>query len=148
MEKVNLIAALVLVSMAQAAQEDGKAVAQRVCTKCHAMNTTTGQRNSPARWSDIVDDMVGRGAEATDAEIVKIIEYLSANFGPKLKINAADAGEIAAALGLSKAAAEDVVAYRSKNGAFRSLEDLKKVPSVDAAELERKKDGLDFSLPK
>src|SRR2546430_2596864 len=106
-------------NLALAAQDDGKAVTQRVCTKCHAMNTTTGQRNSPARWSDVVDDMVGRGAEASDAEIVKIIGYLSQNFGPRLKVNTAAAEDLATALGVPKAAAEEVVAYRAKSGPFR-----------------------------
>jgi len=92
--------------------------------------------------------MVARGAEASDAEIVKIIDYLSTNFGPRLKVNAASAAELAAALGIPKSAADDVVAYRLKNGAFRTLDDLKKVPGLDAVDLERKKDSLDFSAPK
>ncbi len=143
-----LIAPLLLVNIAHSAQEDGKALLQRVCTRCHALNITAEQRNSPARWSDVVDDMVARGAEASDADIVKIIDYLSTNFGPRLKVNVAGARELAAALGISKASAEEVVAYRLKNGAFHSLEDLKKVPGLDAADLERKKDNLDFSAPK
>ncbi len=148
MRWICLIATLLLVNTAHSAQEDGKALVQRVCTKCHALNTTTGQRNSPARWSDVVDDMVARGAEASDADIVKIIEYLSTNFGPRTKVNTASAGELAAALEISKAAADEVVAYRSKNGAFHSLEDLKKVPGLGAADIESKKDGLDFSVSK
>jgi len=143
-----LIAPLLLVSIAHSAQEDGKALVQRVCTKCHALNITTGQRNSPARWSEVVDDMVARGAEASDAEIVKMIDYLSANFGPRLKVNTAGVSEIAAVLGISKSTADDVVAYRLKNGAFHTLDDLKKVPGLDAADIERKKDSLDFSAPK
>ena len=142
-----LIASLLLVNIAHSAQEDGKALVQRVCTKCHALNTTTTQRNSPARWSDVVDDMVARGAEASDAEIVKIIEYLSTNFGPRLKVNSVGAAELAAAFGIPKPAADEVVAYRLMNGAFHSLEDLKKVPGLDAADIERKKDSLDFSVP-
>jgi len=143
-----LIAPVLLVNIAHSAQEDGKALVQRVCTKCHALNTTTGQRNSPARWSDVVDDMVARGAEASDAEIVKMIDYLSTNFGPRLKVNAAGADEIAAALGIPKSVADEVVAYRLKNGVFHSLQDLMKVPGLDAADVERKKDSLDFSAPK
>lgn len=148
MKWICLIGPLVLANLAHSAQEDGKALVQRVCTKCHALNITTGQRNSPARWSDMVDDMVARGAEANDAEIVKIIDYLSTNFGPRLKVNSAGAAELAATLGIPKPAAEEVVAYRLKNGAFHSLEDLKKVPGLDAADIDRKKDSLDFSVSK
>jgi competence protein ComEA len=147
MKWICLIAALSL-PIAQAAQEDNKALFERACTKCHTLTAVTDQHNSPARWSNVVDKMVARGADITDEEIVKIIDYLSKNFGPRLKINTADAGEISEALGIPKSAAGDVVAYRSKNGPFHSLDDLKKVTSVDAADLERKKDSLDFSVPK
>jgi len=51
-------------------------------------------------------------------------------------------------LGFSKEAAAAIVAYRQKNGAFKTLEDLKKVPALDAAEVESKKDRLDFTEPK
>ena len=61
---------------AGAAQDDGRALLERTCTKCHALNATTRQRNDRERWSAIVDDMVVRGAELSDAEIEKIAELL------------------------------------------------------------------------
>jgi competence protein ComEA len=37
-----------------------------------------------------------------------------------------------------------VIEYRKKNGDFKSLDDLKKVPDVDAKKLDAKKDRLAF----
>jgi competence protein ComEA len=37
-----------------------------------------------------------------------------------------------------------IVEYREKNGPFKSIDALKKVPGVDAAKIEAKKDRLAF----
>ena len=62
--------------------------------------------------------------------------------GP-VDINKADAATIAKELngiGLSKAQA--IVAYREKNGAFRSAEDLRKVKGIGAKTLERNRPNI------
>jgi len=76
--------------MAQApsapSEDEGKALLERTCTRCHKLSAAVGQRNSKGRWSAIVDDMIARGAEATDPEIEKILDYLARNFGPKVNV--------------------------------------------------------------
>lgn len=139
-----LAAGLCLGSVA-GAQDDGKALLERACTKCHGLTGTMRQRNSRERWTAIVDDMVARGAEGSDAEFEKITNYLAKNLGEKVGVNKASAEELAAGLGIPRTAAAAIVAYRQKNGAFKTLEDLKKVPSLDAADIDSKKDRLDFS---
>jgi competence protein ComEA len=47
-------------------------------------------------------------------------------------------------LGLSTAEAEGVVQYREKNGDFKSIDDLKKVPDLDPKKLDAKKARLAF----
>ena len=42
----------------------------------------------------------------------------------------------------SQAAA--IIQYREKNGNFKSIEDLKKVPGIDVDKIEAKKDRLTF----
>ena len=125
------------------AQDSGKAVLERVCTKCHTLTSTLKQRNSDAGWSKIVDDMVARGAEASDAEIEAIIEYLGKNFGPKVNVNKASAEDLARGLEIPAAAADAIVEYRVKHGRFKDLEDLKKVQSV-GKDIESKKERLEF----
>jgi len=142
-----LAAAFCLVTAAQA-QDDGKAVFERVCTKCHNLTSTARQRNSRERWSAIVDDMVARGSEGTDAELEKIVDYLAKNLGPRIAVNKATAKELAAGLDLSAAAAAAIVWHREKYGPYKNLEQLKKVPSLNAADLETRKDRLDFTESK
>ena len=141
---MKTIGILLLLSMSCFAADDGKAVFERVCSKCHKLTSTLAQRNSRERWSTIVDDMVAKGAEATDAEIEQIIDYLAKNLGGKVNVNKATAEEIAGVLELPQPQAAAIVGYREKNGAFKSIEDLRKVPGFDARAVETKKDRLEF----
>ncbi|MBL8267578.1 ComEA family DNA-binding protein [Steroidobacter sp.] len=62
--------------------------------------------------------------------------------GP-VDINTADAATIAKELqgiGLSKA--QDIVAYRDKNGAFKNAEDLRKIKGIGAKTLERNRANI------
>ncbi len=55
----------------------------RVCTGCHpAEDAVKGLRRSRQGWQQIVDDMVVRGAEGTDEELKRIVDYLTEHFGP------------------------------------------------------------------
>jgi len=102
------------------------------------------QRNDKERWSMIVDNMVTLGAVLTDDEIERIIDYLAKNLGPRVNVNKASAEDLAKALELPKAVAAAIVEYREKNGSFKSLENLKKVATVDAKEIESRKDRIEF----
>ncbi|HVW86399.1 MAG TPA: cytochrome c [Bryobacteraceae bacterium] len=59
----------------------GKAVTERVCTACHGLENVVRARMTKERWGTVVDDMVSRGAAASDSEIDQIVDYLAANFG-------------------------------------------------------------------
>jgi hypothetical protein len=59
-----------------------KALTERVCTPCHGLENVVRARMTRDRWGQVVDDMVSRGASATDAEVDQIVDYLAANFGP------------------------------------------------------------------
>jgi competence protein ComEA len=125
--------------------DDGKAVLERACAKCHALGVVLGERNDRDRWSAIVDDMVMRGAEMSDAEIEKVIDYLVKTQGPKVNVNKATAQELSRALDVPLPAAAAVVEYRAAHGSFKALDDLKKVPALKGKELDSKKDDLEFS---
>lgn len=142
-----VVAALCFASAA-GAQQDGKALVEKVCAKCHTLDATMRQRNTKDRWSAIVDDMVARGAEATDAELEQIVEYLARNLGPKVAVNKAGADQLAAGLGIPRDVAAAIVEYRQKNGPFKTLEDLQKVRSLNTSGIDGKKDRLDFSEAK
>jgi competence protein ComEA len=70
--------------------------------------------------------------------------------GP-VDINKADAATIAKELnGIGLSRAQAIVAYREKNGAFKSVEDLRKVKGIGAKTLERNRTNirLDGAAPK
>jgi len=61
----------------------GKGTFIKVCSQCHALDPIATLRYSKDEWKDLVDDMKGKGAEATDQECNVIVEYLFKNFGKK-----------------------------------------------------------------
>jgi len=144
MSKTWFLAAGLLCIGPAAAQDEGRALVERACTKCHTLVSTMRQRNDKERWSMIVDNMVTLGAVLTDDEIERIIDYLAKNLGPRVNVNKASAEDLAKALELPKAVAAAIVEYREKNGSFKSLENLKKVATVDAKEIESRKDRIEF----
>jgi competence protein ComEA len=65
--------------------------------------------------------------------------------GP-VDINKADAGTIAKELnGIGLSRAQAIVAYREKNGAFKSADDLQKVKGIGAKMLERNRANIRLS---
>ena len=62
---------------------DGKELVQKTCSACHGVDTATSETHTATEWKAVVDTMVNRGAEGTDAELAKIVAYLAKNYGPK-----------------------------------------------------------------
>lgn len=147
----NILAvALVLVPLAVAQQKDsglpegpGKKQVEKICTKCHDTEGFSHSRNSRQRWESVVDDMVSRGAEGTDAEIELIIEYLSTYLG-RLNLNKATAEKLAEGLAIPKEVAEAIVSHREKNGPYKVFDDLSKVQGIDMKKIETKKGIVEF----
>jgi competence protein ComEA len=133
-----------LLPLAAIAQEDGQALMQRACTKCHNLNATMRQRNSKDRWQDIIDNMISRGAELTDPEADKLIDYLATHLGPRVNVNKASAADIAKVLGVTQEIGAAVVDYRTKHGTFKSIEDLKAVPVLTGKDIDGKKGDIEF----
>ena len=106
---------------------------------------TNGQDR--AGWEATISKMAGFGATATDDEFTQILDYLVKNFPPddgKIHVNQATSPQLQSGLGLSTAEGDAVIAYRKKNGDFKTLDDLKKVPDVNVKKLDAKKDQLVF----
>jgi glucose dehydrogenase len=59
-----------------------RALVQRTCGgTCHGLNAVTGVRRDRAAWTAMVENMVARGAKATDRELKVIIDYLATHAG-------------------------------------------------------------------
>jgi competence protein ComEA len=157
---VNFAPALAGAGQSDLPDGPGKAQVERICSGCHEVGVFTQDHSTKERWAAVVDDMVSRGAEASDEEINQIVEYLSKNFGPakaegqkadvnkvnvnKVNVNKASAEELATKLAISQEDAGAIVQYRAKNGNFKNLEALKSVPGIDGKKIEEKKDSIEF----
>jgi competence protein ComEA len=132
----------------------GRDTVMRVCSKCHSPNILVANPRDRQGWEDTITKMSGLGAMATDDEFTEILEYLAKNVTPtstaapaatgKVNINKASSAEIVTGLDLTAKDADAVVAYRTKNGDFKTLDDLKKVPELDAKKLDDSKDKVAF----
>ena len=59
-----------------------KALLQRTCGgTCHALTTVTGVRRDRAAWTAMVENMVARGAKASDQELKSIVDFLATHAG-------------------------------------------------------------------
>ena len=146
--RAALLALLAGCAWAQLPDGPGKAETEKLCKQCHEIERSISLRQDRAGWQATIDKMVTLGAEGTDKEWSAVLEYLSTNFAgdqlPKLNVNKAAAIEFESRLSLKRSEAAAIIAYRDKNGPFKTIDDLKKVPGIDAAKIESKKDRLAF----
>jgi competence protein ComEA len=125
----------------------GRATVERVCSKCHKLEQIVREGRSEEQWGEVIESMLTLGAQGTEQELEQIFQYLVRNFprkDRKININKAGAAEIAAALAVPEADAAAIVSFRVKNGAYTSIEDLKKVPRIDWARIEQRQETLEF----
>ena len=131
---------------AQLPDGPGKAVTARICKNCHELERSLSPRQDRDAWQQTMDKMVSLGAEMTEQDYNTVLDYLAKNYPgeevPKLNINKATAIEFESRLTLPRSQAAAIIEYRTKNGPFKAIDDLKKVPGVDAAKVDAKKDRL------
>lgn len=114
----------------------GKETVDKVCSVCHPSTDVSRFRKSKDEWQAVIDDMLTKGADASDADLDTIVNYLTKCFGPMVNINTASADDIGKQLGLSAKDAQAIVDYRQNKGNFKELADLKSVPGLDYASIE------------
>jgi competence protein ComEA len=137
----------------------GKEALMRICNACHGAQIVAGRGYTSDGWTQVVLNMIQRGAQGSDEDFAAIVDYLSKNFPPKsesssqnnatatpakVNVNKAGPDELQKGLGLTGKEAQAIVSYREKNGDFKTLEQLKKVPDVDGAKIDAKKDSITF----
>jgi competence protein ComEA len=126
----------------------GKEETRKICSQCHEVEKALSARYDRAGWQRTLDKKISIGAKGTEKEFQAVLEYLVKNFHadevPKININNARAIELESGLSLKRSQAAAIIRYRAKNGPFKSIEDLKKIPGVDAEKIEAKRDRLIF----
>lgn len=125
---------------------EGRDIVVRVCGDCHDAEQTGNSYRSRIEWEMLIDDMMNRGGNATDDEKKTIVGYVLRNFG-KVNINTAAADDITQIIDLPQAQAAAIVDYRQKSGEFKTLDDLHKVPGIDFAKIQERKDRIGFAGP-
>jgi competence protein ComEA len=123
---------------------EGKDTLIRVCSNCHSPDNVIANGQDREGWENTITKMAGFGAVGTDDDFTAILDYLVKNFPSTVNVNKATAAQLESGLGLSTAEAEAVVQYREKNGDFKSIDDLEKIPDLDAKKLDAKKARLSF----
>jgi len=135
---------------AQLPDGPGKDVTVKICGNCHDVDVIIGYHQGKDAWTDLISKMIEQGAEGTDDQFNTILEYLVKNFGPgtataaKINVNKAAAAELQTQLQITDKEAAAIVKFRGDNGAFKVIDDLKKVPDLDFKKIEAKKDRITF----
>jgi competence protein ComEA len=126
----------------------GKEETAKLCTQCHELARSLAPRQDRDGWQATITKMVGLGMKGTDQEIATVTDFLAHNYPapdvPPLNVNTATAIQLESRLTLRRSQAAAMIAYREKNGNFKSMEDLKKIPGIDPEKFESKKDHIVF----
>jgi competence protein ComEA len=126
--------------------DEGRNTVITICGDCHGPEYVANQRRSRVEWEMLVEDMANRNGVATEDDRKVIVGYALRNFG-KVNINTAPADDITLIVQLPAGQSTAIVDYRQKSGEFKTLEDLRKVPGIDFAKIQERKDRIGFSGP-
>ena len=140
---VLMLAGLVIGGIQTAQAQDlpegkGKDIVENVCSQCHGLKQVTDSARTSDEWKDLVNEMIGNGAQLDDEQIPIVIDYLAKSFpkGSKVNVNKAAAQEISDSLKVTADEAAAIVTYREQNGNIKDWDDLGKVPGLDIKKLE------------
>jgi competence protein ComEA len=126
----------------------GREQMEKLCKQCHELARSISLRQDRGGWNTTMTKMSAFGMKSTEKEYALVLDYLVKHYPaediPPVNVNKATAIELESGLSLRRSQAAAVLAYRAKNGNFKSIDDLKKVPLMDAAKIEEKKDRIAF----
>ena len=74
----------------------GRDVTIRVCTQCHGVNNFADKRYTKDRWDSVIDDMTGKGMDASDEDVDAVEKYLSTYLTPDAQGNGSSGSSSAA----------------------------------------------------
>jgi competence protein ComEA len=141
-----LAACFASLASAQLPAGAGRDETQKVCSTCHEIERSVSLRQDRDGWKSTINKMMGMGAQGSVEDFAAALEYLAAHYPanglPPLNVNTAKAIDLEARLSLKRSEAALVIQYRAEHGAFKSIDDLKKVPGVDIAKIETKRASL------
>jgi len=126
----------------------GKTETERICKGCHELERSISKRQDRDGWRATINKMVTLGLKANDKDLQAVLDYLSKNYPgeemAKVNVNKASSIELESGLTLRRSQAAAIIQYRTKNGDFKSIDDLEKVPGLDIEHIEARKDRITF----
>jgi competence protein ComEA len=117
----------------------------KICSDCHSAESALSQLKTHDEWVKTLDEMANNGAQGSDEEWTQIQAYLDKHYS-FIFINKATAKELESTLDVAPAVAEAIVRRRTEKGNFTSIDDVKRVPGVDPAGIDARKDRFLFSI--
>jgi len=126
----------------------GRAETEKICRGCHELARSISLRQDRAGWVITFNKMVAFGMKSTEQEYNAALDYLAKQYPaeevPKVNVNTASAIQLESTLSLRRSQAAAVISWRKQNGDFKSIDDLKKVPGIEAEKIDAKKDRILF----
>jgi competence protein ComEA len=147
MPRAVLLCCAVLIANAQSLPDGpGRELVQTICSECHEPTKVVGQHKTKVEWQAKVTEMLQEDQDVTQQEREIIINYLAVSFPSvaKVNVNKAPPADLESVLEIPGKDAQAIVRYREENGAFKSLEDLKKVAGLDGATVDGWKERVEF----
>lgn len=116
-----------------------KKLIEKTClTACHGTENVLKKRRTKEAWDKLMSDMAEKGAKATDDEFDTIMNYLARYYG-QINVNKAAAAEMQEVLDITADEAAAIVKYREANGGLKSVDEIEKVPGLDAKKMNDRK---------
>jgi DNA uptake protein ComE-like DNA-binding protein len=140
---LSIVAVAFVARTAAAADQDPNLEAvQTVCGRCHTTAVFLDKPRSWDRWNDVFADMTQRGANGTDEQLERVTTYFLENL-TFVNVNTSPSEEITGVLGVATDVADAIIVSRRRQP-FATLAELRAVPGVDPAKLERRKSRILF----
>jgi competence protein ComEA len=125
-------------------ENPGREIFEIICSSCHQPTVVVDKRWTKAAWQTKVTEMLQEEVDVTESERGQIVDYLSKSFPDRVNVNTSTAAELERIAQLPGESAAAIVAHRAAKGTFKTIEDVKQVPGVDASRIEERRNRLEF----
>jgi len=131
---VGDLAAITKASDLDSDPQDFQAVTA-VCTSCHAASQFLSTPRSSSRWEQVFAEMTGYGANGTDDQLDRVVNYFQRNL-TVININTSPPEDLKETLQIDDKTLNAILARRSGRQ-FVGIDDLVKLGGVDRSILEK-----------
>lgn len=128
------LAAIGAASTLDSDPQDTRAVAA-VCTVCHAASQFLSTPRSSGRWEQVYREMSGYGADGTDDQLDRVVNYFQRNL-TVINVNTSPPEDLGETLQVKDGVVAAIMTRRAQHP-FTGIDDLAKIAGVDRGILEK-----------